>query len=336
MGKITAAITGVGAYLPDYILDNDELSRMVDTTDEWIMTRIGVKTRHILKGEGVGSSYMGERAVRDLLEKTNTDPMDIDLVICATVTPDMFFPATANLISAKVGMKKAFSFDVLAACSGFMFALVTASQYIETGKYKKVVVVGADKMSSITDYEDRSTCPIFGDGSGAVLLEPSTDGFGILDSVLHSDGNGAQHLHMKAGGSAYPATHETVDKRWHYIYQEGQPVFKAAVVNMAEVALDVMHRNNLTADDIRYLVPHQANIRIIEATAQRMGIPPEKAMVNIEKYGNTTAGTLPLALWDYESRLKKGDNLILATFGGGFTWGAAYVKWAYDGGDFSK
>lgn len=336
MGKITAAITGVGAYLPDYILDNDELSRMVDTSDEWIMSRIGVKTRHILKGEGLGSSYMGERAVRDLLEKTNTDPMDIDLVICATVTPDMFFPSTANLISAKVGMKKAFSFDMIAACSGFLFALVTASKYIETGAYKKIIVVGADKMSSITDYEDRNTCPIFGDASGAVLLEPSTEGYGIIDSVLHSDGNGAQHLHMKAGGSAYPPTHETVDKKWHYIYQEGQAVFKAAVSNMADVALDVMHRNNLTADNIAYLVPHQANIRIIEATAHRMGLPREKCMINIEKYGNTTTATIPLCLWDYETRLKKGDNLIIATFGGGFTWGAAYLKWAYDGGDFSR
>lgn len=336
MKKITAAITGVGAYVPDYILDNDELSRMVDTSDEWIMTRIGVKERHILKGEGLGSSYMGERAVRDLLEKTNTDPMDIDLVICATVTPDMFFPATANLISARVGMMKAFSYDLIAACSGFLFALSTASQFIETGKYKKVVVVGADKMSSITDYEDRATCPIFGDGSGAVLLEPCEDGLGILDFDLHSDGNGAKHLHMKAGGSMYPPSHETIDKKWHYIYQEGQPVFKAAVSHMADVALEVMNRNGLSSSDIAYLVPHQANIRIIEATAKRMGLPRDKCMINIQKFGNTTTATLPLCLWDYESRLKKGDNLILATFGGGFTWGASFVKWAYDGGDFSR
>jgi 3-oxoacyl-[acyl-carrier-protein] synthase-3 len=329
MKKITAAITGVGAWVPDYILDNDELSRMVDTTDEWIMTRIGVKERHILKGEGLGSSYMGERAVRNLLEKTGTDPMDIDMVICATVTPDMFFPATANLISAKVGMQKAFGYDLIAACSSFLFALSTASQFIETGKYKKIVVVGADKMSSITDYEDRATCPIFGDGAGAVLLEPSEEGVGLLDFELHSDGRGAPHLHMKAGGSAYPSTHETVDKKWHYIYQEGQPVFKAAVSHMADVALSVMDRNNLTANDIAYLVPHQANIRIIEATAKRMGLPEDKAMINIQKFGNTTAATLPLALWDYENRLHKGDNLILATFGGGFTWGAAWIKWAY-------
>jgi 3-oxoacyl-[acyl-carrier-protein] synthase-3 len=331
MKKITAAITGVGAWVPEYILDNEELSRMVDTTDEWIMTRIGVKERHILKGEGLGTSYMGERAVRNLLEKTGTDPMDIDMVICATVTPDMFFPATANLICAKVGMMKAFGYDLIAACSSFLFALSTASQFIETGKYKKIVVVGADKMSSITDYTDRATCPIFGDGAGAVLLEPSEDGLGVLDFDLHSDGNGAQHLHMKAGGSQYPATHETVDKHWHYIYQEGQAVFKAAVSNMADVSLAIMERNNLTADDIAYLVPHQANIRIIDAVAKRMGLPEDKAMVNIQNYGNTTAGTLPLALRDYESKLKKGDNLILATFGGGFTWGAAWIKWAYNG-----
>ena len=336
MGKITAAITGVGAFLPNYILDNFELSRMVDTSDEWIMSRIGIKTRHILKGEGLGTSYLGEHAVKDLLEKTNVDPMDIDLVICATVTPDMFFPSTANLICHKTGMKKAFGFDISAACSGFLFALVTGSKYIESGAFKKVVVIGADKMSSIIDYEDRNTCPIFGDGAGAVLLEPNTEGLGILDSILHSDGGGAQHLHMKAGGSAYPSTAETVANKWHYVHQEGQAVFKAAVSNMADVSVEIMERNHLTADDIRYLVPHQANIRIIEATAHRMGLSREKCMINIQKYGNTTAGTLPICLWDYESRLKKGDNLVLATFGGGYTWGAAYLKWAYDGGDFSK
>jgi 3-oxoacyl-[acyl-carrier-protein] synthase-3 len=336
MGKITAAITGVGAFLPEYILDNEELSRMVDTSDEWIMSRIGIKTRHILKGEGLGSSYMGEHAVKDLLEKTGVDPMDIDLVICATVTPDMFFPSTANLICHKVGMEKAFGFDILAACSGFLFSLVTASQYIMTGAYKKVIVVGADKMSSIIDYEDRNTCPIFGDAAGAVLLEPCEDGLGVLDYILHSDGGGAKYLHMKAGGSAYPATAETVAKKWHYVYQEGQPVFKAAVSNMADVSVEIMERNHLTADDVRYLVPHQANMRIIEATAARMGLERDKCMINIDKYGNTTAATLPLCLWDYESRLKKGDNLILATFGGGFTWGSVYLKWAYDGGDFTK
>ena len=336
MGKITAAITGVGAFLPNYILDNFELSRMVDTSDEWIMSRIGIKTRHILKGEGLGTSYLGEHAVKDLLEKTNVDPMDIDLVICATVTPDMFFPSTANLICHKTGMKKAFGFDISAACSGFLFALVTGSKYIESGAFKKVVVIGADKMSSIIDYEDRNTCPTVGYSTGPVPPHPNTEGLGILDSILHSDGGGAQHLHMKAGGSAYPSTAETVANKWHYVHQEGQAVFKAAVSNMADVSVEIMERNHLTADDIRYLVPHQANIRIIEATAHRMGLSREKCMINIQKYGNTTAGTLPICLWDYESRLKKGDNLVLATFGGGYTWGAAYLKWAYDGGDFSK
>lgn len=336
MGKITAAITGVGAYLPDYILDNFELSKMVDTSDEWIMSRIGIKTRHILKGEGLGTSFLGERAVKDLLEKTGVDPMDIDLVICATVTPDMFFPSTANLICHKVGMKKAYGYDISAACSGFLFALSTAAKFIETGAHKKVIVVGADKMSSIVNYEDRNTCPIFGDGAGAVLLEPNKEGYGVIDAILHSDGGGAQHLHMKAGGSAYPASVETVTQKWHHIHQEGQAVFKAAVSNMADVSVEMMGRHNLTPDDIAYLVPHQANLRIIDATAHRMGLPKDKCMLNIEKYGNTTAGTLPICLWDYESRLKKGDNLILAAFGGGFTWGAIYLKWAYDGGDFSK
>lgn len=328
--KITAAITGVGGYVPDYILDNEELSRMVDTNDEWIMSRIGIKTRHILKGDGIGTSYMGIRAVRELLEKTGTDPLDVELVICATVTPDMFFPSTANLISYKCGIMKAFAFDVSAACSGFLFALQTGAKYIEGGM-KKVIVIGADKMSSIVNYKDRSTSPIFGDGAGAVLLEPSTDGLGVLDADLHSDGGGFIHLHMKAGGSAYPASRETLKRGWHTIYQEGQAVFKAAVSKMAEAALEVMKRNGLTADNISYLVPHQANLRIIDATARRMGLPADKCMINIERYGNTTGATLPLCLWDYESRLKKGDNLILAAFGGGYTWGALYLKWAYDG-----
>lgn len=331
MGKITAAITGVGAFLPEYILDNEELARMVDTSDEWIMTRIGIKERHILKGAGLGTSYMGERAVKDLLEKTNTDPADIQLVICATVTPDMFFPSTANLIAHKAGCCNAFAYDLSAACSGFLFALVTASKFIETQTYKKVIVVGADKMSSIIDYTDRATCPIFGDGAAAVLLEPASDGTGVLDSSLHSDGGGGIHLYMKAGGSAYPTTYETVEKKMHYVHQEGQPVFKAAVSNMSDVSTEVMKRNGLEPEDIRYLVPHQANMRIIDAVANRMGIEKEACMVNIQKFGNTTAATIPLCLWDYESRLKKGDNLILASFGGGFTWGAIYLKWAYDG-----
>lgn len=336
MGKITAAITGVGAYLPEYILDNDELARMVDTTDEWIMTRIGIKERHILKGQGLGTSYMGERAVRDLLEKTGTNPDEIELIICATVTPDMFFPNTASIIAHKTGCNKSFAFDISAACSGFLFALVTASRFIETGAHKKVIVIGADKMSSITDYTDRATCPIFGDGAAAVLLEPSTTGLGVLDSSLHSDGAGATHLHMKGGGSAYPATYETVEKKMHYLYQEGQPVFKAAVSNMSEVSTEMMRRNKLSSEDIRYFVPHQANMRIIDAVASRMGIPRDRCMINIEKFGNTTAATLPLCLWDYEGRLTKGDNLIFSSFGGGFTWGAIYLKWAYDGGTMKK
>lgn len=334
--KISAAITGVGAYLPDYILDNDELSRMVDTSDEWIMTRIGIKTRHILKDPTKASSYMGSMAVKDLLEKTGTDPETIDLVICATVTPDMFFPSTGNMIAYKSGCKNAFAFDMSAACSGFMFALTTGSKYIETGACKRVVVVGADKMSSIVDYNDRATCPIFGDGAGAVLLEPNEEGLGVINHILHSDGSGEKHLYMKGGGSLNPATHETVSNNWHTITQEGQAVFKAAVSNMADVAVEMMERHNLVADDIRYLVPHQANLRIIDATAKRMGLERDKCMINIDKFGNTTTATLPLCLWDYESRLKKGDNLILAAFGGGFTWGSVYLKWAYDGGTFSK
>ncbi len=331
MKKITASITGVGSYLPDYILTNDELSQMVDTTDEWIMTRIGIKTRHILKGEGLGTSYMGSRAVTNLLKKSKTNPLDIDLVICATVTPDMMFPSTANIIAEEVGCKNAFAFDMLAACSGFLFALVTASKYIETGSYKKVVVVGADKMSSIVDYTDRKTCPIFGDGAAAVLLEPSTDGFGIIDSSLHSDGSGAQHLFMKAGGSKCPPSIESIENKWHTITQDGQSVFKAAVTHMADVSVELMDRNKLTSDDIRFLVPHQANLRIIDATANRMGIGREKCMINIDRNGNTTAATIPLCLFDYENALRKGDNLVLAAFGGGYTWGAVYVKWGYDG-----
>ncbi len=331
MKKKIAAITGVGSYLPDYLLTNDELSRMVDTTDEWIMTRIGIKTRHILKGEGLGTSYMGARAVNNLLKKTNTNPLDIDLVICATVTPDMLFPSTANIIADEAGCKNAFAYDILAACSGFLFSLVTATKFIEAGSYKKIIVVGADKMSSIVDYTDRKTCPIFGDGAAAVLLEPTTDGVGILDSVLHSDGSGIQHLYMKAGGSRCPASAESIANKWHTITQDGQSVFKAAVTNMADVSVEVMERNRLTSDDIRFLVPHQANLRIIDATARRMGIGRDKCMINIDRCGNTTAATIPLCLSDYENVLRRGDNLVLASFGGGYTWGAVYVKWAYDG-----
>jgi 3-oxoacyl-[acyl-carrier-protein] synthase-3 len=330
MGKIRAAITGIHAWVPDYTLTNLELSKMVDTSDEWIMQRVGIKERRILKEEGLGSSDLGEKAVKGLLEKTNTSPDEIDLLICSTVTPDMAFPATANIISDKTGIKNAFSFDLNAACSGFLFALQTGAAYIESGMFRKVIIVGADKMSSITDYTDRTTCPLFGDAAGAVLLEPTNEEYGIMDYIFHVDGSGRKFLHMKAGGSIRPASHETVDAREHFVYQEGQSVFKFAVVNMADVAAGIMEKNNLKAEDIAWLVPHQANLRIIDATGRRMGLPPEKVMINIEHFGNTTTATIPLCLWEYESKLKKGDKLILAAFGGGFTWGSIYLKWAYD------
>ncbi|WOK04630.1 beta-ketoacyl-ACP synthase III [Imperialibacter roseus] len=330
MTKVRAGITGIQGYVPDYILTNKELETIVETTDEWITSRTGIKERHILKGEDQGTSVIGIEAVKGLLKKTNTDPSEVDLVICATTTPDMLFPATANIICNAVGIKNAFSYDIQAACSGFLFALTTGSQFIETGKYKKVIVIGADKMSSIIDYSDRTTCIIFGDGGGAVMLEPTTDGTGIIDAVLHSDGSGEPFLHMKAGGSRKPATAETVLAGEHYVYQEGATVYKFAVTNMAEVAAEIMERNSLTSDNVDWLVPHQANKRIIDATAKRMGVGEEKVMLNIQKYGNTTSGTIPLCLWDYEKQLKKGDNLVLAAFGGGFTWGSVYVKWSYD------
>ena len=330
MASIKAAITGIQAFVPEYILTNKELETMVDTTDEWITTRTGINERHILKGEGLGTSDMAVEAVNGLLKKTNTAPEEIDLLICATVTPDMIFPATANIISDKAGIKNAFSFDINAACSGFIYSLVSASNYIETGKYNKVIVVGADKMSSIVDYTDRQTCVIFGDGSGAVLLEPSADENGIMDSILRTDGSGRIHLHQKAGGSVKPASQKTVDNREHFVYQEGQAVFKFAVTNMADVSVEIMKKNHLTTNDIAWLVPHQANLRIIDATAQRMGLDKNKVMINIQRYGNTTNGTIPLCLWEWENKLKKGDNIILSAFGGGFTWGAIYLKWAYD------
>ncbi|UFH55303.1 beta-ketoacyl-ACP synthase III [Spirosoma sp. KNUC1025] len=324
-----AAITGIHGYVPDYILTNAELERMVDTNDEWITSRTGIKERHILKGEGLGSSHMGAKAVTGLLEKTNTRPEDVDLLICATTTPDYVFPGTANLICDMVGIRNIGSFDIQAACSGFLYALTIGSQFIETGKYRKIIIVGVDKMSAIIDYTDRTTCVLFGDGAGAVMLEPNNEGYGVIDSVIKSDGVGQYHLFQKAGGSRYPPTHETVEKHWHYVYQDGPAVFKFAVKNMADVSAEVMERNQLTGEDIAWLVPHQANRRIIDATAHRVGIDPGKVMINIHKYGNTTAATIPLCLYDYESQLKKGDNLILAAFGGGFTWGAVYVKWAY-------
>ncbi len=330
MKKINAAITGVAGYVPDYILTNEELSQMVDTSDEWIMTRIGIKERRILKEEGKGTSDMGAEAVKELLKKTGTFADEIDLLICTTVTPDMLFPATSNIICDKVGIKNAHSFDINAGCSGFLFGMSTAAKFIQSGQYKKVILVGADKMSSIVDYEDRSISPIFGDGAGAVLFEPTTEDVGIIDEILHVDGSGRKHLHQKAGGSVKPPTHKTIDAREHYIYQEGQAVFKAAVKGMADVSVEMMEKHNITSDDLAWLVPHQANLRIITATAHRMNLAPEKVMINIEKYGNTTDGTLPLLLWEWENRLKKGDKLIFSTFGAGFTWGAVYLKWAYD------
>lgn len=303
---------------------------MVDTNSEWIETRTGVKERRILKGEGLGTSDMAVEAIRGLLKKKNIKPEEIDMIILATVTPDLTFPSTSNIICDKVGAVNAWGYDLAAACSGFLFALVTGAQFIETGKCKKVIVVGADKMSSIIDYTDRATCVIFGDGAGAVLLEPSTDGLGVIDSILRVDGSGRKYLHQKAGGSVKPPTHETVDNKEHYVYQEGQAVFKFAVKGMADISAEIMERNNLKGDDVAWLVPHQANKRIIEATANRMGVGNEKVMLNIQRYGNTTAATIPLCLWDYEKQLRKGDNIILSAFGGGFTWGAIYLKWAYD------
>jgi len=331
MGNIRAAITGIQGWVPPYVLTNKELETMVDTSDEWIMSRTGIKERRILKGEGLGTSDMAAEAVKELLIKTNTSPDEIGLLICATVTPDMMFPATANIISYKAGIKKAFSFDMNAACSGLLYALITGSKFIETGTFKKVIVVGADKMSSITDYTNRENCILFGDAAGALLLEPSSsDDLGIMDSILRTDGSGKEFLHMKAGGSIRPSSHETVSAKEHFIYQEGQTVFKFAVTKMADVSAEIMEKNNLSSKDVSWLVPHQANLRIIDATARRMGIGKEKVMININRYGNTTGATIPLCLWEWEKQLNKGDNIILAAFGGGFTWGAIWVKWAYN------
>lgn len=330
MSKLHAAITAVGGYVPETILSNADLEKMIDTTDEWITTRTGIKERRILRGEGMGTSDMAAKAVQMILDKTGIDPLDIELLICATTTPDHTFPATANIITDKCGLKNAYGYDVNAACSGFLYSLTTAAQFIETGRHKKVIVVGGDKMSSIMNYEDRATCIIFGDGCGAVLLEPNDEGNGIIDSILRSDGAGKAHLHQKAGGSVKPASIETVMNKEHYVYQEGQTVFKFAVTNMAEVAYDIMQRNQLSHEDVKWLVPHQANKRIIDATRERMGLAEEKVMINIERFGNTTNGTLPLCLWEWENKLNKGDTIILAAFGGGFTWGSTYIKWAYD------
>ena len=325
-----AMITGVGVYYPDYILNNEELSRMVDTSDEWIMTRVGIKERRILKDPTKGSAWMGARAVERLLEKTGTKPEEVDLLVCATVTPDMHFPANAQVIADMVGIKNGFGFDLNAGCSGFLYGLVTASQFVESGRYKKVVFVGAEKMSVITDYTDRKTCPLFGDAAGAVLIEPTFEELGVMDHILRSDGMGRDHLYMKAGGSLNPPSIETVTNREHYIYQDGQFVFKHAVTNMADTAVEIMEKNGLKPEDVAWLVPHQANLRIIDATGRRMGLEPSKVMINIQKYGNTTSATIPLCLYEWENQLHKGDNLILAAFGAGFTWGAVWLKWAYD------
>lgn len=331
MQKINAVITGVGGYVPEYVLNNEELSRMVDTNDEWIMTRIGVKERRILNEEGLGTSYMARKAVKQLLEKTGTKAEEIDCVIVSTSTPDYHFPSVASIVIGKTGMTNAFAFDLQAACSGFLFAMDTAAGMIQSGRYKKIIVVGADKMSSMVDYTDRATCPIFGDGAAAVLVEPTTEDYGWKDSYLRTDGKGLPFLCMKAGGSACPPSYFTIDHRMHYLHQEGRTVFKFAVTNMSDASAIVAQRNNLSNDNIAWIIPHQANVRIIEAVAHRLGVPMEKVMLNIRHYGNTSAATLPLALWDYESQLRQGDNLIFTAFGAGFTWGAAYMKWGYNG-----
>lgn len=330
MSKVKAAITAISGYVPEEKLTNADLEKMVDTNDEWIRTRTGIEERRILKDPLKATSDLGSEAVKAVLKKANVAPEEIDMLICATATPDHLFPSTANIISDKCGLKNAWSYDLMAACSGFIYSLSTAAQFIETGKYSKILVVGADKMSSIIDYEDRATCIIFGDGAGAALVEPNEKGYGIQDSILHSDGSGREFLHQKAGGSLNPASIETVERKEHFVFQEGKTVFKFAVSNMANVAAEIMERNNLTGDDVDWLVPHQANLRIIDATANRMGVDHSKVMINIQKYGNTTNGTIPLCLWEWENQLKKGDNIILAAFGGGFTWGSVYLKWAYD------
>ena len=328
MNKITAAITGVQGYVPEHVLSNEDLTKIVDTSDEWITTRTGIKERRIMKNGA--SSDMAAEAVKSLLKKKNIDPLEIELVVLASVTPDHLFPSTANILCDKVGMTNAWGFDLLAACSGFLFALTTASQFIENGRYKKVLVVGVDKMSSIVDYTDRTTCIIFGDGAGVVLLEPNEEGLGIQDHILRTDGSGREFLIQQGGGSVNPATIDSVEKKMHFVKQEGLQVFKFAITKMADVSAEIMEKNNLSSDDVAWLVPHQANLRIIDATANRMGVSNDKVMINIQKYGNTTAGTLPLCLWDYEKQLKKGDNIILSAFGGGFTWGSVYLKWAYN------
>ncbi|MBB4043498.1 3-oxoacyl-[acyl-carrier-protein] synthase-3 [Bacteroides reticulotermitis] len=330
MEKVNAVITGVGGYIPDYVLTNDEISKMVDTTNEWIMERIGIRERHILNEEGLGTSYMARKAVKQLLSRTQSNPDEIDLVIVATTTPDYRFPSTASIICEKLKLKYSFAFDMQAVCSGFLYALETGANFIRSGRYKKVIVVGADKMSSIIDYTDRSTCPIFADGAAAVLLEPTTEEVGIIDAVLKTDGKGLPFLHIKGGGSVCPTSYYSLDNHLHYIYQEGRTVFKYAVANMSDACESVIERNGLTKDDVNWVIPHQANQRIISAVGQRLGMPSEKVLVNIDRYGNTSAATLPLCIWDFENQLKRGDNLILTAFGAGFAWGAIYIKWGYN------
>lgn len=330
MNKINAVITGIGGYVPEDILTNEDISRLVDTTDEWIMTRVGIKERRILKGEGKGLSYMGIKAVNELFEKTKIDPASVEVLLCCTTTADYTFPTSASLIAHQTGCTNAMTFDLHSACAGFLYGLETATNYIQSGRYKRVVLVSGDKMTSITDYTDRATCPLFGDGCGAVLIEPTEEAIGVMDTILRTDGKGFENLNMKGGGSAFPASAETIEKKMHYVYQEGRSVFKAAVSDMADVAAEIAERNNLAYDDIDWFVPHQANLRIIDAAAKRLGIDYNKVIVNIQKFGNTSAGSIPLCLWEWESRFKKGDNLILAAFGAGFTWGAIYLKWGYD------
>ncbi len=336
MTKINALITGISASVPDYILTNEELARMVDTTDEWIMSRVGIKERRILKGEGMGISVLGTNAVKDLLEKTNTKPEEVDAVVFATSTPDHPFPSSASIVAENCGIKNAFCFDMEVACSGFLFGLEVCSSFIKTGKYKKVILMAGDKMSSVTNYTDRTTCPLFGDGCGAVMLEPTEEEYGVMDTILKTDGVGYAPLHMKAGGSKYPASVDTVENNEHTVYQEGQTVYKYAVTRMSQVSVDIMKQNNLSAEDVDWFVPHQANIRIIDAAVSRAGVAPEKVMINIQKFGNTSAATIPLCLWEWEDRLKKGDNIILTAFGAGFSWGSVYLKWGYDGDKVKK
>jgi 3-oxoacyl-[acyl-carrier-protein] synthase-3 len=331
MTNLNAVITGITAAVPDYILTNEELSRMVDTSDEWIMTRVGIKERRILKGEEQGISVLGTKAVRELLEKTNTRPEEVDGVVFATTTPDHLFPSAASIVAENTGIKNAFCFDMEVACSGFVYGLEVCNGFIKTGKYRKIILIAGDKMSSVTNYTDRTTCPLFGDAAGAVMIEPTEEHLGIIDAILRADGVGYAPLQLKAGGSKYPASRDTVERNEHTVYQEGKVVFKYAVSNMAQVSLDIMERNNLTLDELDWFVPHQANIRIIDAAVTRAGIAPEKVMVNIERYGNTSAGTIPLCLWEREKKLRKGDNIILAAFGAGFSWGSVYLKWGYDG-----